>query len=95
MILRRPATRHVIVAHPNGIHVRPSTAIVKTVRQFESQVQIRYNGHEADAREVLQILSLGVPQGAEITLAAEGLDAEKVLEALVRLFADDFGMSGR
>jgi phosphotransferase system HPr (HPr) family protein len=93
VVLRRPATRQVIVAHPNGLHVRPSTAIVKTVRQFESQVEIRYDGHEAVAREVLQILSLRVPQGAEITLAAEGFDAEKVLEALVRLFADDFGMS--
>jgi phosphocarrier protein HPr len=83
------------VAHRNGLHVRPSTAIVKTVRQFDSQVEIRYDGHEADAREVLQILSLQVPQGAEIKLLAEGLDAEKVLEDLMRLFADDFGMSGR
>jgi phosphocarrier protein HPr len=95
VMLRRPATRQLIVAHRNGLHVRPSTAIVKTVRQFDSQVEIRYDSHKADAREVLQILSLGVPQGAEITLLAEGIDAQKVLEALVRLFADDFGMSGR
>jgi phosphotransferase system HPr (HPr) family protein len=55
-------------------------------------VQIR-NGHqEADAGEILQILSMGVPQGAEVTLSAQGPDADRVLDALVRLFADDFGM---
>jgi phosphocarrier protein len=37
-------------------------------------------------------MSMGVPEGAEITLSAQGPDAEEVLDALVGLFADDFGM---
>ena len=33
---------------------------------------------------------LGVPQGAEGTLLAEGSDAEAVLDSLSKLLADDF-----
>ncbi len=94
-MFRRPVTRQVTVTRPAGIHVRPSVAIIKTVRQFQSQVGIRYGDREADASDVLAILELHVPHGAEVTLLAEGLDAKQVLEALVKLFADDFGMAGK
>jgi phosphocarrier protein len=80
------------VTHPAGLHLRPSGAIVKTVSRFQSKVQIRYGDHGADARGILGILSLGVPQGAEVALLAEGPDAEAVLDSLLKLFADDFGL---
>ncbi len=91
-IFRRPATRQVAVTYPKGIHVRPSTAIVKCVRQFDSKVAVRYGDREADASDIMAILALGVPTGAELTLLAEGLDSKEVLDALVKLFAEDFGM---
>jgi phosphocarrier protein HPr len=76
--------------HPRQ-HARPCLAIVNTVRSFHSEVRIQ-NGHqEADASEILHVMSLGVPQGAEIELSARGPDAEEVLDALVGLFSDNFG----
>jgi phosphotransferase system HPr-like phosphotransfer protein len=36
---------------------------------------------------------LEVPQGAEVEFEAEGPDAERVLDALSNLFADNFGLS--
>jgi phosphotransferase system HPr (HPr) family protein len=91
-MFRRPATRQVTVTYPKGIHVRPSTAIVKSVRQFDSKVAIRYGDREADASDIMAILALGVPTGAELTLLAEGLDSKEVLDSLGKLFAEDFGM---
>ena len=91
---RRSATRRVIVTHPPGVHARPSLAIVKTIRQFRCKVRIRSGDQEADASEILQVMSLGAPHGAELTLTAEGPDAENVLDALAKLFADNFGLSG-
>lgn len=87
----RPATQTVTVTHPHGICARGSLAIVNTVRRFRSQVQICKGDQQASASEVLPILSLGVPQGAEVTLSAQGVDAEEVLDTLARLFADNFG----
>jgi phosphotransferase system HPr (HPr) family protein len=36
---------------------------------------MRHGDREADAGEILQLMSLGVPQGSEITLSAKGPDA--------------------
>ena len=80
------------VTHPTGLHVRPCGAIVKTVNQFQSEVQIRYGNNEADASSIFDIMLLTVPQGAEVTLQAEGPDADAVLDSLSKLFADDFGL---
>ena len=87
----RPVIRKVIVTHPHGICARGSLAIVNTVRRFQSKVQIHNGDQQADASDVLPIMSLGVPQGAEVILSAEGADAEEVLDTLARLFADNFG----
>ena len=89
----RSATRQVMVTHSPGLHARPCLAIVNTVRRFRSKVTIRSGDQEADAGEILHVMSLGVPQGAEITLSASGPDAEEALDALVRLITDNFGFN--
>ena len=91
-LLASPATRQATVTHPTGLHVRPSSAIVTTVSRFQSKVHIRYGDHEVDASGIFDILSLGVPRGAEVTLLAEGPDAEAVLDLLSKLFTDGFGL---
>ena len=89
----RSATRQVTVTHSPGLHARPCLAIVNTVRRFHSKVEFHSGDQEADAGEILQLMSLGVPQGTEITLRAKGPDAVEVLDALAHLFADNFGFS--
>jgi phosphocarrier protein NPr len=46
----------------------------------------------ADAGQVLQLLTLGAACGAELTISAEGDDAEAALDALVELFDENFGI---
>jgi phosphotransferase system HPr (HPr) family protein len=93
-MLKPTATRQMVVTHPGGVHARPSLAILNTVRRFRSEVRIRYNHTEADASAILELLSLGIPHGAEVTLTARGPDADEVLDALEKLFADNFGIYG-
>jgi phosphocarrier protein len=52
---------------------------------------LRYGDQEADAREMLQLMSMGVQGGAEITLTADGDDAQETIAAIARLFLDNFG----
>jgi len=88
----KTATRQVLVQRPAGLHARPSLAVAETVRRFRSQVSIRSGQEQADAGSVLQLLSLGAGQGRKLELTAKGPDAEQVLDELVRLFANDFGL---
>lgn len=89
------ATCKVVVLNRAGVHARPSLAIVETVRQSKSKVEIRSPRQAVDAKDILQILGLGASQGTELTLAAHGPDAEDVLEKLAALFASHFGMDGQ
>jgi phosphotransferase system HPr (HPr) family protein len=85
------ATRKVTVSHAAGLHARPCLAIVNTARRFNSKVKLRNGRQEADAGQILELLSMGVAQGTEVTLTAVGPDADAALDALTKLFAENFG----
>jgi phosphotransferase system HPr (HPr) family protein len=74
--------RRVRVADPAGLHLRQAARIVQLASRFESRVLVRQAGREADARSVIGILGLAVAPATEVTLAAEGTDAEEALAAL-------------
>lgn len=86
-------TRKVVVTHAPGLHLRPCDAIAKAVQRFRSRVKISYGDQETDAGDILNLLSLAVPQGAEVTLWAEGPDADEAMNTLVELFSEDFGFN--
>ena len=85
------ATRTVIVTNPAGIHARAATLIAELVGRFESDVVLVKNSDRVSGSEVLQIMSLGAAPDEQLMLEANGADAERVLDALLRLFADNFG----
>jgi phosphotransferase system HPr (HPr) family protein len=89
---QKSATRTVVVSNPTGLHARPSVAIAATVKKYQATVEIRRGNQTVNAGDVLQLLTLGAPQGTELVLMAKGPDAEEVLTALESLFADGFGM---
>jgi len=46
---------------------------------------------EADAKSILDLLSLAAPHGAELILRAHGPDAGAAISGLSKLFEDLFG----
>jgi len=74
-----------------GLHARAAAKIVQTSSQFQSRIRIIKNGREADAKSMLDILTLSCPRGTRIELLAEGKDAAEALAALAVLFDNKFG----
>jgi phosphocarrier protein HPr len=74
-----------------GLHARAAAKIVQTSSQFQSSILIITNGREADAKSMLDIMTLSCPQGTRIELCAEGKDAAEALAALAVLFDNKFG----
>ncbi len=85
-------TRTVTITNRHGLHARPAVVIVKTVRKYDAQVTIQKGNQTVDAASILDLLSLGAAQGSKLLLTAKGRQAEKVTEALGRLF--DAGIRG-
>ncbi len=70
------------VIDPSGLHARPAAKFVQAASRFSSRIVIRENGREADAKSLIALLGLTIRPSSEITLAAEGPDADEALAAL-------------
>ncbi|MFC4737480.1 phosphocarrier protein HPr [Bacillus daqingensis] len=65
-----------------GIHARPATQLVNKAGQFESEITLDYKGKSVNLKSIMGVMSLGVGQGAEVTIKAEGPDEEEALSSL-------------
>jgi phosphocarrier protein HPr len=81
----------VIVRNKVGLHARPAALFVQTAQQFVSDITVANKDHRANAKSILNVLTLGANQGAEIVIQAEGEDAESALDALKSLVDANFG----
>ncbi|MEP7766063.1 HPr family phosphocarrier protein [Sanguibacter sp. 25GB23B1] len=80
------STRTVAVASTSGLHARPASLFTQAVAGSGVDVTIAHDGGEpVDAASILLVMSLGVPHGDEVTLEADGDEAERVLDELVAL----------
>jgi phosphotransferase system HPr (HPr) family protein len=82
------------VNHPVGLHARPAARFVQTSASFKSKITISNvtkGSTPVDAKSILMVLTLGVHQGYEIEIEADGEDETQALEALKALVEDNFG----
>lgn len=79
-----------IVLNDKGLHTRPSTELVKCVANFDADVNLSYNDYVVNAKSILGILMLAAGKGAKVIVEAEGIDALKAVEAIVKLAQNKF-----
>jgi phosphocarrier protein FPr/phosphocarrier protein len=75
-------TRRARVRDVHGLHARPAARLVAALADHSADVRLRTGDREANARSVTSLMALGVAQGDEVELWAEGPDAAAALEAL-------------
>ena len=79
------------IENKTGLHARPASMFVQAANKFQSKIKISAKGKTVDAKSILMIMSLGLTQGTELTISAEGPDAADALAALTKLIEDKFG----
>jgi phosphocarrier protein HPr len=84
------SSRTVAVASKVGLHARPASLLVEAAHASGLPVTIAKGGGDpVDARSILNVMALGVAHGEDVTLAADGDDADDVLDQLVALLLID------
>jgi len=87
----------IVVKNKVGLHARPASLFVQEALKYISDINVFCQDPEtkedrnANAKSILSVLTLGVFQGMEITITAEGKDEAEAVEALRALVEDDFG----
>ena len=61
---------------------RPVAVLVQKASQFECKVYIQSGDKKINAKSIMGMMSLGLMQDEEVTVSAEGDDAEKAVETL-------------
>jgi phosphotransferase system HPr (HPr) family protein len=82
------------VNHPVGLHARPAAQFVKAASQYESEItvaNITQDSEAVNAKSILLVLTLGVHQGHEIEIIANGADEGDVITTLKDLVESNFG----
>ena len=83
--------QQLVVTNEVGLHARPAAMFVKTAARFpNATIEVVKNGKAANAKSILEVLTLGVSKGTTITVRAEGEEADEALRSLVTLIVRNF-----
>jgi len=74
-----------------GLHIRPATAIVKLLQNCNCDVTFTHKKEVINAKSILNILMLAAKQNSQITITADGEDAEQIINKLQNAFENRFG----
>lgn len=74
------------VTSESGIHARPATQLVQTAGRFDSDINLEFNGKSVNLKSIMGVMSLGIQQGAEVKVVAEGTDADEAITAIGETF---------
>ncbi|MBL4638530.1 MAG: phosphocarrier protein HPr [Gammaproteobacteria bacterium] len=74
-----------------GLHARAAAKFVTTASQFNCDIQVSRNGRSINGKSIMGVMMLAAAKGTEITVQADGDDAEKALEQINSLIIDFFG----
>jgi phosphotransferase system HPr (HPr) family protein len=67
-----------------ALHARPAGAFVRTAASFDSTIEVRANGRQANGKSILEILGLGADGGSELKISASGDDAAAAVAELAQ-----------
>ncbi|EPE57681.1 fused PTS fructose transporter subunit IIA/HPr protein [Salmonella enterica] len=73
-----------VVRNEHGLHARPGTMLVNTIKQFNSEITVTNldgTGKPANGRSLMKVVALGVKKGHRLRFTAQGEDAEQALKA--------------
>ena len=82
------------IINPHGLHARPGAMLVKTCKEFTSQIWVANldgDGKAVNGKSLMKLVSLGVKQGHRLHFSAEGADAAEALKTIGEAIATGLG----
>lgn len=87
-------SRVFVIPNENGLHTRPSSVLVKLVKEFNSKVTVANldgKNEPVSATSLMKIVALGAKKGSRLQFTAVGNDAEQVLDAIGKAIESGLG----
>lgn len=83
---------NIVITHDVGLHARPSVKLTKTAKVFTAKLEIaaKEDGPWIDAKSIVKVMAMKVPQHATLYIRASGEGAESARDAILALVRNDF-----
>ncbi|ABE53777.1 Phosphotransferase system, HPr [Shewanella denitrificans OS217] len=82
--------RKITIVNKLGLHARAATKLAVLASEFEAEISLFQGDKQASAASVLGLLMLESAMGKEITIVAQGKDAQAALDAICSLINSKF-----
>ncbi len=72
-------TKNIKVKIKSGAEARPVAVLVQVASQYESRIYVESGNKKFNAKSIMGMMTLGLNEGEEITVSAEGEDETEAL----------------
>jgi phosphotransferase system HPr (HPr) family protein len=81
------------IVNPLGLHARAAAQLVRLAGSFQSRIILMRtdSAMTADAKSILNVLTLAASKGVELDVEVEGPDEGAAMQAVEDIFARGFG----
>ncbi len=80
--------KDILVKKEHGLHARPAAEFVKLASTFESEITLKYNDEEVDAKSIMSIMSLGISSGETLSISIDGPDKDQALSSITSFLTE-------
>lgn len=70
----------------SNLEARTTAMFVQTAGKFQSNIRIRLDDKEVNAKSIMGMISLGIFEGNTITIIAEGVDEDRAVNETGNFF---------
>ena len=74
-----------------GLHARAAAKVVSVANAYKSNITLKKDKKNADAKSIMKILMLSASKGSSIEIIIDGNDQDDAMNAIVELFKNGFG----
>lgn len=79
------------IINTQGLHMRPATIFAGEMGKFKSDITLRFDGREINAKSVINLIAAGIKCGSEVEIICDGTDETAALEKAAELIASGLG----
>lgn len=86
-------SKEVKIINKLGLHARASMKLVDIAAGFSCTIHIEYKNRQIDAKDILDVMTLGAGQGSILLIKTSGEDEANAMSAITKLINNRFDES--
>ncbi|HSH84882.1 MAG TPA: HPr family phosphocarrier protein [Guyparkeria sp.] len=81
----KAVSRQLTLQNRRGLHARAAARLAATAEQFESDIDVTFNGRCVNAKSIMGVMMLAAACGKTLSITATGPDADEALDEIAAL----------